>query len=208
MKLSYNSNIESSDRTETMIQFIKQIIYQQTHIMRSMNSFMLTVSFKRIHIVIAFLVLSLFFIRCGGVSHTSTSVNPYHFKYVPPDDKRLYVVMKDSSIVYGEKVVGWGLGVFSKKLLRLDDKSIPASEALGFQNKEGYWTKLEYDAVAKRMVTGRISVYRRFVDTQHGGYTIIYFQKAGGPVKETTWDELKQMPNASVRVSRTEKRGV
>lgn len=158
-----------------------------------MNSFMLTVTFKRIHLFLAFLILSLFFFSCKTMSPSSTSVNPYHFKYVPPADKRQYVVMKDSSIVYGEKVVGWGLGLLSKKLLRLDDKSIPASEVLGFQNKEGYWTKLEYDAVAKRMVSGRISVYRRFVDTQHGGYAIIYFQKAGGLIKETTWDELKQM---------------
>lgn len=176
-----------------MIQYIKQITDQQTHYMRSMNSSMLTISFNRILVFITFLSMPLLFFSCKSMAPSSTSVNPYHFKYVPAADKRQYVVMKDSSVVYGEKVVGWSLGVFSKKLLRLDDRSIPASEVLGFQNKEGYWIRLKDDAVAKRMVTGRISVYRQFVDTQHGGYTLIYFQKAGGPVKETSWDELKQM---------------
>jgi len=165
----------------------------KTIFIRSMNLFMSVVFFKRIHIFLGFLILSLFFFNCATVSHSS-AFNPYALKYVPPADKRHYVLMKDSSIVYGEKVVGWNLGIASRKLLHIDGKPIHASEVLGFQNKEGFWTKLEYDAVARRMITGRISVYRRFVDMSKGSYAIMYFQKAGGPVREISGrEELKQM---------------
>ena len=161
--------------------------------MRSMHSFMSIVFLKRSHIFLALLILSLFFIRCANMSH-STAVNPYNFKHVPSADKRSYVVMKDSSIVYGQKVRGWGDALLNKRVAHIDGKPIPASEVLGFQNEAGYFAHVENDALAKRYVTGRISVYKRFVDGANGtNYAITYFQKEGGPVKGATLDELIQM---------------
>jgi len=160
--------------------------------MRSMNSSMLNDSFKHIHIFTTFPVLALVFFSCTSMSH-STAINPYNFKHVPSAEKRSYVVMKDSSIVYGQKVRGWGDALLNKRVAHIDGKPIPASEVLGFQNEAGYFAHVENDALAKRYITGRISVYKRFVDTHNGSYAITYFQKAGGPVKETSMDELTQM---------------
>lgn len=103
--------------------------------------------------------------------------------------------MKDSAIVYGEKAVGWGMGLGSKKIMHLDGKPIPASEVVGFKNKEGYWAKLENDAVAKRLVAGRLSVYRQLVDIPGGArYTVLFLQKNNGPLIQTnSLASLRQM---------------
>jgi hypothetical protein len=144
-------------------------------------------------LVIIFCAASLLY-GCATVSH-STSMDPYAFNYVAPADTRHYVMMNDSSIVYGKKVVGWSLGVFSKKNLHIDGRPVNASEILGFQNKEGFWAKLEDDAVARRLITGRISVYRRFIELSNGARVgRIYFQKNAGPIREISGrEELKRM---------------
>lgn len=162
--------------------------------MRSIKIFIVLIFFQRAYLTQTALLLSLVFISCGTTSN-SASFTPYSFKQVPSADTRQYVMMNDSSIVYGEKVVGWGDGLLNKRVVRLDGKSIPASEVLGFQTKGGYWTKLEYNAIAKRLITGRISVYRQVIDVPGGARrSMIFFQKAGGPVREISgMGELKQM---------------
>ena len=137
------------------------------------------------------LILFLLLFSCNTVSKT-TAFSPYSFKEMPPAEKRQYVVMKDSSIVYGEKVSGWAAGAIGKRVAHIDGRQIPVSEVLGFQNKEGYWAKLEYNAVAKRLIIGRISVYRSQYDPQRPG--LVFFQKENGPLKQlSSREELKQM---------------
>jgi hypothetical protein len=148
-------------------------------------------SSNRAVISIVFSILFLFLFSCTTVSNT-TAFNAYAFKPVPPADNRQYIVMKDSSIVYGTKVSGWAIGAIGKRVAHIDGRQIPVSEVLGFQNKEGYWAKLENDAVAKRLINGRISVYRSQYDPQRP--SLVFFQKENGPLRGlNSREELKQL---------------
>jgi hypothetical protein len=107
-------------------------------------------------------------------------------------------MMKDSSLVYGEKADA-PIGGLSKNVVKLDGKSIPSSEVLGFQHEGYFYAKgpnpdypKEY---AKRYVQGRISVYVsiRYTGPSHS-LKVCFFQKGNGPLRESIeLDELKQM---------------
>ena len=132
-------------------------------------------------------ILCLLFFRCTPMSHVQApAISSNNFKYVPSADKRNYVMMKDSSIIYGEKVAGgFGDGLLNKKAVRLDGKEIPLSETIGFQNNDGYYTIVEEGKPAKRLIQGKISVYRLLASNASFSYTALYLQKGNGPVKQT-----------------------
>jgi hypothetical protein len=84
-------------------------------------------------------------LSCSNVKPISNTVaiSAFEFESRPPADKRQFVILKDSSVQYGSKVTGWGLGVANKKAVHIDGKEIPASEVIAFQTKDGYITRLD-----------------------------------------------------------------
>jgi hypothetical protein len=163
--------------------------------MKSIYPFMVLNFFQRTYITMRIVIFILLISGCGTMARSQiTAAGVFNFKSVPPADKKSFVMMKDSSIVYGEKVVGWGTGVLNKRVLHIDGKPIPASEVLAYQNKGVYWIKVENDEVAKRMVQGRITVYTAFITTGSMTYSIDFFQKENGPLqKHVGLPELKQL---------------
>ncbi len=148
---------------------------------------------QRIYVGPASLILSLFFFGCA-TSHSTGAVSPYYFKPVKPTDNRSYVLMKDSSLVYGQKAVVWE-GPLAKNVVRLDGKPIPSPDILGFQSQGYYYARVSDREYAKRYIQGRINVY---VSIRYAGspqtYSVTFFQKGNGPFKESIgFDELKQM---------------
>ena len=142
---------------------------------------------------IVFLILYLLFFSCNTMKKAPNVLSPswYNFNVVPSADKRQFIVMKDSSIVYGKKVTG-GWGWSGKQSAEIDGRKIPGSEYIGMQNKEGYWLKLEDNNSAIRLIHGRISVYRTLPDQV--GARAVYFQKENGPFRMfDSMEGLKRM---------------
>src|SRR5262245_14413980 len=115
---------------------------------------------ERDFIVFTLIVLHLLFSGCTTSNHVSGF---YNFKSPDPGDEPHYVLMKDSFRVYGDKI-NFPQGIATKNTVLVDGKSIPPDDVLGFQNKEGYWAKVERNGMARRLVKGKISVYRQIVD--------------------------------------------
>jgi hypothetical protein len=126
------------------------------------------------------------------MSHSSAFVFNY-YKAPAKTDEPNYVLMKDSSRVYG----GTKLKA-SKKYVYVDDKKIPSADVLGFQNKVGFWTKVEENKWtiywALRLVHGKISVYSHS-EPPPNGWAAFYYQKDNGPVELSSgrWDQFKEM---------------
>ncbi|MEP7377403.1 MAG: hypothetical protein ABI675_28630 [Chitinophagaceae bacterium] len=122
---------------------------------------------------------------CSPVSRVQApAISTNNFRHVPWAAERNYVMMKDSSIVYGEKVSGGfgGDALLNKKVVRLDGKQIPLSEIIGFQNNDGYYTLVEDVKPARRIIKGKITVYRLLASNASFSYTALYFQKDNGTV--------------------------
>lgn len=152
-------------------------------------------SLNRIHLafsffVFAFLIPLLF--SCAGPALLK-SLDPFVFKAGKPTDKSTYVLMKDSSVVYGKNVY-YLEGLVARNNVRLDGKPIPFSEVLGFQNKGYYYKKMSEKEFAKIIIKGRITVYEQVVAQGNGMFSITYLQKGDeDPKKYASLDMLKQM---------------
>jgi|GEM_PF-2980193 len=81
------------------------------------------------------------------------------FKETPPTDKRSFVIMKDSTIVYGTKVDA-SYGLLVKDAVKVDGRSIPANQVQGFQSKGIYYKRIDNN-YAKRLIHGKINVYEK-----------------------------------------------
>lgn len=155
--------------------------------MQSKQPFLLLV------IVFTLFLFTFTFISCGSVQPVSTTVvmSSFEFEYRQPADKRQFVLLTDSSILYGSKVTGWGTGLVNKKAVHIDGKEIPASEVIAFKTKEGYFVKIDNYTVAKRYVEGRINVY---VARSANDMTWVLLQKQNGPLQGvSSIDVLKNM---------------
>ena len=113
-------------------------------------------------------------------SVNNSVVSYYYFKSPTPSDKRSFVQLKDSSLVYGKKAIYWE-GLVSKEVVRLDGKPYPFDDVIGLQNQGHYYLKISDRAFAKRIINGKISVYEQY-ETQGDGrtYTSTFFQKENG----------------------------
>ncbi|HZH96694.1 MAG TPA: hypothetical protein VEY06_12445 [Flavisolibacter sp.] len=139
------------------------------------------------------LVLPLFFFGCAPMAKMPATFSAYEFRDGPSAEKRQYLVMKDSSLVYGKKVSGWAQGLIGNKgVAHIDGRQVPVSEVLAIQNDEGYWIKLWDNTAAKRLVSGRISVYRSQYNPPRP--MLVFFQNGNGPLRQLGGrEELKQM---------------
>lgn len=144
----------------------------------------------------SFVLLILIILNFGCATVSSTAFGTGAFWYMPkPTDKRSYVLMKDSTIVYGKKVVA-PIGPLAKKEVRVDGRGIPITEILGFQDKGYYYKRLDesYASYAKQLVRGPINVYEKRVGADKPQFFALYQKGANGElVTVNSTEQLREM---------------
>ncbi len=139
------------------------------------------------------LLLFFVFFSCTA-SRTVSAISYFNFSPATPSDKRSFVQLKDSSLIYGKKARYGGEALISKKVVRIDGKPYPFENVVGMQDQGHYYIKIGDDQFAKRLIRGRITVYRRYVTYSNGaGYTQTFLQKDGGAITEASLDNLEAM---------------
>ena len=141
---------------------------------------------------ITLITVCLLFSGCTPMSHSSAFTFNYYETTAKTDEPN-YVLMKDSSRVYGGTKIK-----ASKKYVYVDDKKIPSADVLGFQNKVGFWAKVNMDEStivwARRLVYGKISVYSAS-EPPPNGWVAYFYQKDTGPIDfgPSRWSQFKEM---------------
>ncbi|HEX2532734.1 MAG TPA: hypothetical protein VHK69_03305, partial [Chitinophagaceae bacterium] len=85
----------------------------------------------------ATLILAMLFHSCATIP-VSDAAYVHEFRDSPPTDKRQFILLKDSSLLYGTKVTGWPMGPIGKRVAKIDGKEIPVADVLAFQIEKGY----------------------------------------------------------------------
>jgi hypothetical protein len=134
----------------------------------------------------------------------------YLFEGTFSSDKRSFVVMKDSNIVYGTKVDGL-YGLLVKDAVKVDGVSIPADQVIGFQSKGIYYKRINNN-YAKMLIQGKINVYEKTRVSSNGMTEhVILFQKGNNGTLEEfmSADQLNVLvsdcPKAYEMVNKSEK---
>jgi len=145
------------------------------------------------YVLLILLIPSLINFSCSSAyAPSSEPASTGLFKAEKATDERTFVVMKDGSIIEGDKSFA-PEGLLQKKVVRLDGKPIAYDQVVAFQNKGTYYAKTQ-DGFAKRLISGRISVYRRYVTGPGGANAYAdYYQKENGAFELMGMEGVKML---------------